>query len=92
MTVQRLTQTISFKVRNRRRQDYPHSRVETARANGSQRARKAIQLAFVELRLGVISGCAGPPAARRVNLNERTPRTRARSPGDPSPAGRTTTC
>ncbi len=54
MTVHRLPQTISFKVSNRRSRDYPHSRVETARANGSQRARKAIQLAFVERRLGVI--------------------------------------
>src|ERR1700720_824938 len=42
--------------------------------------------------LRVISGCAGPAAAWQVNLNKRTPRTRARSPGDPSPAGRMTTC
>jgi hypothetical protein len=45
-------------VRNRRRRDDPHSRVETARANGSQGARKAIQLAFVELRLWVKLGGA----------------------------------
>ena len=55
-----------------------------------------IQMVILDMRatslIWVISGCAGPSAARQVNLNKRTPRTRASSPGDPSPAGRMTTC
>jgi len=40
----------------------------------------------------VISGCAGPPAARQVNLNKRTPpREPEQLPGDPWRTGRTTT-